>query len=271
MTAVAQLEQSTKAMEKSLDRPSLEAQGMETIGRLVSGVAHDFNNLLTGIVLCSDLLLAGLEKDSRLWRYAQEIRSASSHAADIVGQLAEVARTGPNETVSLSFNDVICEIRNLLVRLIGENIQLTVELAEHLEAVKINPAQARQIILNLALNARDAMPEGGQLRIITRNIDHDREENRTDWVELEVRDTGIGMDAQTRSRICEPFFTTKSSGKGTGLGLATVLRIVRQHRGTIEIASQPGKGTQVVVRLPGEKRKLKEKDSKYDKRCTSPD
>lgn len=267
MTAVAQLKRSAETIEESLDRPSLEARGMETIGRLVSGVAHDFNNLLTGIVLCSDLLLAGLEKDSRLWRYAQEIRSASSHAAGLVGQLAAAARTDANETVLLSFNDVVSEIRSLLTRLIGENIQLSIELAERLEAVKINPAQARQIILNLALNARDAMPDGGELRIITRNMDH----VRTDCIELEVRDTGIGMDEQTRSRIREPFFTTKGGGKGTGLGLATVLSIVHEHHGTIEITSQPGEGTRVVVRLPAKKSKHKEKDLKHDKCRIGPD
>jgi two-component system cell cycle sensor histidine kinase/response regulator CckA len=262
MTAVAQLELPPEVVKESDDRPSLESQGMETIGRLVSGVAHDFNNLLTGIVLCSDLLLAGLEKDSRLWRYAQEIRSASSHAACLVGQLAAVARSGTNETILLSFNDVVSDVRNLLARLIGENIQLSVELGEHLEEVKMNPAEARQIILNLALNARDAMPDGGQLRIITRNVaiaEPAGRENPVGSIELEVRDTGIGMDAETRSRIYEPFFTTKSGGKGTGLGLATVLNIVRRHRGTIEITSQPGEGTQVVVRLPAEKHQIQRK------------
>jgi len=229
---------------------------MEAIGRLVSGVAHDFNNLLTGIVLCSDLLLAGLEKDSRLRRYVQEIRSAAAQGASLVQQLSAVARPGTAEPTPLSFNDVVADMRNLLARLIGENIELSTELAANLGRIKMGPAQARQIVLNLALNARDAMPDGGQLTLSTRNSclatvgAYPDQASHQPFIEFEVRDTGLGMDAQTRSRLFEPFFTTKSPGKGTGLGLATVLSIVKQHRGTIEIESEPGKGTNVKIRLP---------------------
>ena len=255
MSAVAQCGVPQEAAEQAAQPQSPEAQNMEAVGRLVSGVAHDFNNLLTGIVLCSDLLLAGLDKDSRLRRYAQEIRSAAAQGASLVQQLSAVARPGTTEPTLLSLNDVIAGLRNLLARLIGENIQLSTDLAQDLERVKINSAQARQIVLNLALNARDAMPDGGQLRLMTRNSDDAPgadQKARPICVEFEVRDTGIGIDAQTRTRIFEPFFTTKTPGKGTGLGLATVLSIVRQHHGTVEIESEPGKGTNVKVRLPSQ-------------------
>jgi len=146
-----------------------ESQNMEAIGRLVSGVAHDFNNLLTGIVLCSDLILAGLEKDSRLRRYAQEIRSAGQQGAELIQQLLAVARERGVEPRRLQFNDIIRETDDLLVRLIGENIELVTELAGDLDYITMDPTQARQLVLNLVLNARDAMPEGGQVRLTTRN------------------------------------------------------------------------------------------------------
>lgn len=229
-----------------------EAQNMVAMGRLVSGVAHDFNNLLTCILLCADLLAAGLDKNNRLRRYAQEIRSAATQGASLVQQLTAVAQPGPIVPNAISFNDVIAEIHNLLARLLGENIQLSTDLAPDLGRIRMNPAPARQIVLNLALNARDAMSDGGQLRLITRNstIAVSEHGQPTRCVELEVCDTGIGMDTQTRSHAFEPFFTTKSPGKGSGLGLATVLSIVRQHQGTIQIESAPGSGTKVKVCLP---------------------
>jgi two-component system, cell cycle sensor histidine kinase and response regulator CckA len=253
--SAAQCRAPQEAAEQAAAPQAPEAQNMEAIGRLVSGVAHDFNNLLTGIVLCSDLLLAGLDKESRLRRYAQEIRSAAAHGASLIQQLSTVARPGPTQTTLLSFNDVVADLRNLLARLIGENIQLNTDLSQDLECVEMNSAQARQIVLNLALNARDAMPDGGQLRLMTRNsvvAPGADQKARSTCIEFEVRDTGIGMDAQTRPRIFEPFFTTKTPGQGTGLGLATVLSIVRQHHGTIQIESEPGKGTNVKVRLPSQ-------------------
>ncbi len=228
---------------------------METIGRLVSGVAHDFNNLLTGIVLCSDLLLAGLEKESRLRRYAQEIRMAGARGADMIQQLLAVARQRSVETQALSLNAVIAEMGSLLTRLIGENIQLVSELAEDLALVQMAPAQVQQIILNLVLNARDAMPEGGRITLTTRNHSdciHGAEERESHCrtIQFEVCDTGCGMDAETRSRIFEPFFTTKKPGRGSGLGLATVYSIVKNSGGTVEIDSAPANGTRVKICLP---------------------
>jgi len=233
---------------------NLEAQQMESVGRLVSGVAHDFNNLLTGIVLCSDLLLVGLEKESRLRRYAQEIRTAAGRGADMIQQLLAVARHRSFDTQVLSLNGAIAEMRDLLTRLIGENITLASDLAEDLALVEMAPAQLQQIVLNLVLNARDAMPEGGRITLSTRNhrdgLDRAEEGSRFRYVQFEVHDSGSGMDAETRSRVFEPFFTTKKPGQGNGLGLATVYSIVKNHGGTIEIDSEPAKGTHVKIRLP---------------------
>jgi two-component system, cell cycle sensor histidine kinase and response regulator CckA len=238
----------------------LEAHKMEAIGRLVGGVAHDFNNLLTGMVLCSELILAGLEENHRLRRFAEEIRNAGEQGAGLIQQLMAVARQRAVEPRFLCLNDVVCEVRNLLARLIGENIELVAELADDLGLVKMDPAQVQQIILNLVLNARDAMPEGGRITLRTENHNEPRpgqEPNHGEeeqfcgcWVALAVSDNGCGMDTETQSRLFEPFFTTKKPGQGNGLGLATVHRIVTHEGGAIEVDSEAGKGTTVVVLLP---------------------
>jgi signal transduction histidine kinase len=251
MSALAQPQPKLDSADTRAKQQLGEAQRMEAIGRLVSGVAHDFNNLLTGIVLCADLLLAGLEKSSPLCRYAQEIRTASAQSAEMIQQLLAVARQPADEPALLSLNDVIAGVQNLLTRLLGENVELRTELADDLRMVRIDPAQVQQIILNLALNARDAMPDGGRITLSTGNCQAGRRKDcPSGFIQLEVRDTGCGMDAKTRSRAFEPFFTTKKTGKGTGLGLATVYGIVKKKRGTIAIESKPGCGTRVIVRLP---------------------
>jgi len=258
MSAIAQLEVRT---EEATERPQTEQQlrdahKMEAIGRLVGGVAHDFNNLLTGIVLCSELILAGLETDSRLRRFAEEIRNAGEQGAGLIQQLMAVARQRAVEPCLLSLNDVVSGVRNLLTRLIGENIELVVELADDLAFVRMDPAQVQQIILNLVLNARDAMPDGGRIAVNTRNGDGPKlgceahNQFCDAWVTLAVSDSGCGMDAETRARVFEPFFTTKKLGQGNGLGLATVYRIVTHEGGTIEVESETGRGTRVVVHLP---------------------
>jgi|SRR5579863_2461106 len=233
-----------------------DAQKMEAIGRLVGGVAHDFNNLLTGMVLCSELILVGLEKDSQLRRYAEEIRNAGEQGTGLIQQLMAVARARAIEPRLLNLNEVISEVRNLLTRLIGENINLTAELADDLGLVRMDATQLQQIILNLVLNARDALPDGGSIEIKTRNWDGqaascDQLSPRGDsWIELTVSDNGCGMDLETRSRLFEPFFTTKKPGQGNGLGLATVHRIVVHEGGKIAVESELGKGTRVIVQLP---------------------
>lgn len=258
MSAITQLE---VRAEESSDRLQTEQQlrdahKMEAVGRLVGGVAHDFNNLLTGMVLCSELILAGLEPESRLRRFAEEIRNAGQHGAGLIQQLMEVARQRAVEPCLLSLNNVVSQMRTLLSRLIGENIELVAKLSEDLGLVKMDPAQVQQIILNLVLNARDAMPDGGRITLNTRNCEGTRSGRDAhnqfcdSWVALSVTDTGCGMDAETRARLFEPFFTTKKPGQGNGLGLATVYRIVTHEGGRIEVESQTGRGTRVGVYLP---------------------
>jgi two-component system cell cycle sensor histidine kinase/response regulator CckA len=258
MRAIAQLQ---VRPEEAGERPQTEQQlrdahKMEAIGRLVGGVAHDFNNLITGMVLCSELILAGLEPESRLRRFAEEIRKAGEQGAGLIQQLMAVARQRAVAPCLLRLNDVVSEVQNLLSRLIGENIHLVAELADDLGFVSMDPAQVQQIVLNLVLNARDAMPAGGKITLSTRNCDGRRPQSDARnqfcdaWVALAVSDTGCGMDAETRARLFEPFFTTKKPGLGNGLGLATVYRIVTHEGGRIEVDSETGKGTRVVVYLP---------------------
>jgi signal transduction histidine kinase len=229
-----------------------EAQTLEAVGRLVGGVAHDFNNLLTGIMLYCDLLIGELEKDSRPHRHVQEMRLAGEHGAALVQQLIAVARPHAEESRVFAVNDVVTGSAGLLTRLIGENIVLNTSLAPDLGDVRMDPSQVQQILLNLVLNARDAMPDGGQITLTTRNCTDSAldSERIVPWVELSVTDSGGGMDAETLDRAFEPFFTTKKPGRGNGLGLATARRLAQQAGGSIAAESEPGKGTRVCVRLP---------------------
>jgi signal transduction histidine kinase len=235
---------------------SLEAHKLEAIGRLVSGVAHDFNNVLTGIMLYCDLLFTELKKHSPSWHHAEAIRMAGQHGASLIQQLMAVARRETVEPRLFSWNYAILDMKNLLGRLIGENIKLVTELEENLGFVKMDYAQAQQIILNLVLNSRDAMPEGGQIRLITRNGTKaaihlaGKDPGIVPYIELQVTDTGAGMDPETRKHIFKRFFTTKKPENSSGLGLATVYDLVQQMDGTIDIDSALGKGTTVLIRLP---------------------
>jgi two-component system, cell cycle sensor histidine kinase and response regulator CckA len=267
MGALAKIGSANSSQETSGERLR-RIESLETLGRLVGGVAHDFNNLLTGIVLCSDLLLSGLSKESHLRRYAEEIRAAGGQGARLVRQLMDVAAPHAVAVHYVSVNHVIEKMRTLVDRLIGENVQLTTELASHVALVKMDPAQIQQIVLNLVLNARDAMPDGGRITISTRESPRVAQEDPgvCEFIELEIRDSGCGMDAATRARLFEPFFTTKKPGEGTGLGLFTVVNIVQQQKGTVEIQSVPGQGTTVIVRLPGIPADLQE-TTKSDATC----
>ena len=239
--------------QKEVEGQLREAQTFEAVGRLVGGVAHDFNNLLTGIMLYCDLLIGELEKDGRPYRHVQEMRLAGEHGAALVQQLLAMARPHSKEPRVFALNDVVTAIEDLLIRLLGENIVLNTSLAADLGAVRMDPSEVRQILLNLVLNARDAMPDGGQITLTTRNCTDLGPDSRlpaVTWVELSVADTGDGMDAGTLERAFEPFFTTKKPGRGNGLGLATARRLTRQEGGTIVAVSEPGKGTRVSVRLP---------------------
>jgi signal transduction histidine kinase len=235
----------------------LQTQRWEAVGRLTGGVVHDFNNLLTGVMLYCDLLLSSLDARDRRRRCADEIRSAIVQAAGLVRQLLVFARPQVTPARLLCLNDVAEGMRDLLTRLIGENIVLNLQLDPELGAVKIDQAQAQQIMLNLVLNARDALPNGGRISIETSNCKFQPVAGMAPsgppafpCVLLVVGDDGCGMNAETRQRLFEPFFTTKNAGQGTGLGLTTVRSIVTTNRGLIHFESEPGRGTRVMILLP---------------------
>jgi two-component system, cell cycle sensor histidine kinase and response regulator CckA len=231
----------------------IEAQKMEAIGQLVGSVAHDFNNLLTGVMLYCDLMIAETQNQKRLQGHASEIRLAAEHGAALIQQLLTIARKHVVEPKVLSLNDVVRLMSNLLTHLIGERIELEFNLDPMLWPVRLDATQAQQIILNLTLNAKDAMPGGGRIIVTTRNCDRYGGEgsNPRHIVSLSVCDNGCGIDAETQARLFEPFFTTKQEGKGNGLGLATVYRIVQDGGGSILVDSELGKGTRIEIALPG--------------------
>jgi two-component system, cell cycle sensor histidine kinase and response regulator CckA len=238
------------------ERPVVESARMEAFGRLACGVAHDFNNLLTGIMLYCDLLIAGLENNHSLRCHAEEIRSAGLHGAALMQRLLTAARPQLVEARVLSWNQVVTGSRNFMARMLGEKIELITALADDLGYAKIDPTQVQRILLNLVLNARDAMPQGGRVTLETRNSTDrlpnpvDMRARRAPCIEFVVTDTGHGMDADTRSHLFEPFFTTKSPGRGNGLGLITVNTIVEQNGGVLQVESKQGKGTRITIRLP---------------------
>jgi len=241
-------------------RPRLEeqlrqSQKMEAVGRLAAGVAHDFNNLLTAVMLYSGLLLNQLGPNNRLRQHADEIRMVSERGAALVGQLLMFSRQAASEPRPIHLNEVIGGVLDLLRQMLGENVELITQLDPQVEAVNADPGQMEQVLLNLALNARDAMRGGGRLVISTGNLHREAQNGAEalpagDYVSLALTDTGSGMDAETRARLFEPFFTTKPAGEGTGLGLWTVHSLVHQAGGGIEVTSEPGQGTSMRILLP---------------------
>jgi len=235
-----------------------QAERLETIGRLAGGVAHDFNNVLTGVLLCCDLLIAALEPGHRGRIYAEEIRRAGVQASGLVQQLLSVARPTKLLPRAISLNETVDGMHNLLMRLVKENIELKIHLDPDLGLVKMDPTQAQQILLNLVLNARDALSAGGQIAVETGNCrvqvlsDNQADKTGTPTLPcalLTVTDNGHGMDESVRAHLFERFFTTKA-GKGNGIGLATVHDIVSTNGGLIHVESKPGTGTRISVLLP---------------------
>ena len=242
---------------KRLEAELLQAQKLESVGRLAGGVAHDFNNLLTIINCYVDLLLDELGRTGPVCGKLQEIRKAGEQAANLTRQLLAFSRRQVLQPQILNLNRVVEEMQGMLQRLIGEDLTLVTELAPQLGAVKADPGQLQQVIMNLAVNARDAMPDGGTLFIKTANavvaqphLEGHAEVVAGSYVRLTVSDTGQGMDKATQRQIFEPFFTTKESGKGTGLGLSTIWGIVKQSGGHIWVESEHGRGTTFTVYLP---------------------
>jgi PAS domain S-box-containing protein len=242
---------------KRLEAQLLQSQKMESIGRLAGGVAHDFNNLLTAILGYADLGLDALPPDASVRADLEEIRKAADRASALTRQLLTFARKQIIAPRTINLNHLIVDMEKLLHRLIGEHIELVTRLAADLNMIRVDPGQIEQVLVNLVVNARDAMPEGGKLTIETCNIVLDQDYIRDhfdmsvgSYVLLVVSDTGIGMDETVRSHLFEPFFTTKEPGQGTGLGLATCYGIIKQHAGSIWVYSEPDQGSSFKIYLP---------------------
>jgi len=233
---------------KRMEEQYLQAQKMESIGRLAGGVAHDFNNLLTVINGYSAMLLERMEAGHEFRRDLEEIHKAGERAADLTQKLLAFSRKQIARPTPLNLNLVVADAKKMFERLIGEDIELITTLSPDLESVVADPSQIHQVLMNLVVNARDAMPDGGKLTIETKNI---RTEAAMPYAYLGVSDTGIGLSDDVKQHLFEPFFTTKMHGKGTGLGLATVYGIVQQSGGRIEVSSVVGQGTTFQIYLPG--------------------
>jgi len=240
-----------------LEEQLRQAQKMESVGLLAGGVAHDFNNVLTAIIGYGNLLQMKLAKTDPLRSYAENIMTTAQRAAQLTQSLLAFSRKQVINPVPIELNGIILRVEKLLKRLIREDIELITRLAADDTTVMADSVQVEQVLMNLVTNARDAMPGGGTLTISTAIEELD--ENLVavhgygkpgTYVRLSITDTGAGMDERTRERIFEPFFTTKEMGKGTGLGLATVYGLIKQHKGFIDVESQPGRGTSFHIYFP---------------------
>jgi len=221
-----------------------QAQKMESIGRLAGAVAHDFNNMLTVITGYAQMGLGELAPQDGLYEVFAQIEEAAKRAADLAGRLLAFSRPRPAVVRDVALSDLLRNFEKMLAHVLGEQIQLDLSLDCHGAVLRADPGQIEQILMNLAVNARDAMPEGGRLRIETAWIRAARQ------IQLKVSDTGTGIPPEAMEHIFEPFFTTKPEGKGTGLGLATVYGIVKQANGSIEATSEPGRGATFTLLFP---------------------
>ncbi|MBE0539875.1 MAG: response regulator [Verrucomicrobia bacterium] len=242
---------------KNLETQLRQAQKMEAVGQLASGVAHDFNNLLTAIRCQTETVLAYETISAAARDMLLQVVVATERATDLTRQLLAFSRSQPIQQIPLDLNKLVGNLNKMLYRVIGENIKLTLELAPELPPIHADPGMVEQVILNLAVNARDAMSSGGALTFATTVLETDAEYLRRqpnarlgEFVALNVTDTGCGIPADVLPRIFDPFFTTKEVGKGTGLGLATVFGIVQQHQGWIEVETQPGQGAGFRIYFP---------------------
>ncbi len=252
-----------------LEQQLLQVQKMESIGRLAAGIAHDFNNVLSVIIGYSDLLLATIPADDPIRDKIKRIHESGSQAATLTRQLLAFSRKQVLEKKVVSINSIIQNFLKILGKIVGEDIVITTNLAEESCTVEADPAQIEQVIMNLIVNARDAMPNGGEIIIETAEvhldqqyIDKHHEVKPGKYVLMAISDTGEGMDEDVMSKIFDPFFTTKEYGKGTGLGLATVYGIVKQHEGYIYVYSEKGRGTTFKIYLPASKKALEEDGNK---------
>lgn len=265
----SRIQQTLRESERRLE----QAQRMEAIGRLAGGIVHDFNNLLTVIGGYSDLALRKLEDGHVVARYVEQIRKANAIASNLTRQLLAFSRQQVLQPRVLNINELVDEISFMVQSLLGANIELDIRLESELGQIEADPAQIQQVLLNLIVNAKDAMADGGLLNIETRNFDLDESTisqipaaRPGSYVRLTVADTGIGIDQNTLERIFEPFFTTKPKGRGTGLGLPTVYGIVQQCNGHISVYSEVGRGTTFHIYLPRVDKKMEQvgDDSAFD-------
>ena len=243
---------------KHLEKQFQQAQKMEAVGRLAGGVAHDFNNLLQIITSCTDFILGDATLIDQHRADLMEVKKSTDRATSLTRQLLAFGRTQVLHPATITLNDSLAELLPMLKRLFETTIDIRIETAPDLWAVRADPGQIEQVLLNLAINARDAMPEGGALTFVTENCVvgveraglNDEYTKPGDYALLRVRDTGVGMSEETRRMIFEPFYTTKEAGKGTGLGLATAYGIVKQSGGHIKVRTAPGTGSEFLIYLP---------------------
>ncbi|MBD3347305.1 MAG: response regulator [Chitinivibrionales bacterium] len=259
-------------LRKNLEDQFFHSQKMEAVGRLAGGIAHDFNNILTAIMGYSELLAKNIGPDKTLQDEVEEIKKAGNRAATLIYQLLAFSRKQVVNPQQLDLNELLRSMENMLGRLLSDDIRVETKLIPDLMPIKADPVQLEQILMNLAVNARDAMTQGGTLRLSTRNVVISPEKVKKgsditpgDYVLLSISDTGVGMSDYVKSHLFEPFFTTKKVGKGTGLGLATVYGIVKQHNGHIIVESKPDHGTMFRIYLPQHRREVNHKEIAAEK------